>query len=224
MGGMLVLQLRTSLYLRELEYSAASGGAFVRGIGQRFRRNLAILGGHDVSVLQAEAAASGAANDDLARERATTFSAVGSSANSAGFEAAAQTGISGGDDDGAEVALFGDSEAPASSRQLLRGGGLPAAAESPPSRSSSFGIGVASALGSSSGASSSSSGGSGGSGGGSGGSGGGGGGSGGSGGSGGARAWEAAQAPPAAAEAFGGAGQADMLAASDAQALSEALG
>jgi len=107
MGCMLVLQLRTSLYLRELEYSAVSGGAFMRGIKQRFRRNLAILGGQDVLVLQAEAAANGAANDDLARERATTFSGADALAKSTALDgqAASPEDASVGDD-GMEVSLF----------------------------------------------------------------------------------------------------------------------
>lgn len=109
MGFMLVLQLRTSLYLRELEYSAVSGGALMRGIKQRFRRNLAILGGHDVLALQAEAAANALANDDLARERATTFSsadALATSSSGSDGQAVTTSRDTSPEDDGMEVSLF----------------------------------------------------------------------------------------------------------------------
>lgn len=121
MGFMLVLQLRTSLYLRELEYSAVSGGALMRGIKQRFRRNLAILGGHDVLALQAEAAANGLANDDLARERATTFSsadALATSSSGSDGQAVTTSRDTSPGDDGMEVSLFTEPLAITPSRNL----------------------------------------------------------------------------------------------------------
>ena len=106
LGGLLVLQLRTSIYLYELE-----SREFVRGISLRFRRNLAILGGADVAALEAEAAASGAANDDLDRERAITVGALGWAPGPEGVGRAGGSSEEGQGDDGAEVNLLEESTA-----------------------------------------------------------------------------------------------------------------
>jgi len=227
MGFMLVLQLRTSLYLRELEYSAVSGGALMRGIKQRFRRNLAILGGQDVLALQAEAAANGLANDDLARERATTFSgadALATSSSGSDGQAVTTSRDTSPGDDGMEVSLFTEPLAITPSGNLPITAGSGRSSSDSRSDRSSGGSSVSSSSSSSSVSSSSSGGGS----------------SSTSSGSsisssssvGELNSWETSQATSAAADSAAlsrGSSQQQppqlpVLASSDAQALSDALG